>query len=164
MCNYYARYRELRNLQSVFRFPEQPNDPPRYVVRPTDTERVVAVGKDGGRHAVPMRWGLVPWWAKDIETGLTLFNWQSETVLEKARLPSRSIAVAVVSCRATASSNSRGRRARSSRGSSNCVTIASWRCRLVGAMARADGCAACGTALILERRDVCAERDGVADP
>jgi hypothetical protein len=27
---------------------------------------VVAVGKDGQRHAVPMRWGLVPWWAKDI--------------------------------------------------------------------------------------------------
>lgn len=84
MCNFYARYRELRNLQATFKFPELPNDPPRYVVRPTDTERVVAVGKDGGRHAVPMRWGLVPWWAKDLKTGLTLFNWQSETVLSKS--------------------------------------------------------------------------------
>jgi putative SOS response-associated peptidase YedK len=78
MCNFYARYREPRNLQAAFKFPEQPNDPPRYVVRPTDTERVVAVGKDGGRHAVPMRWGLVPWWAKDIKTGLTTFNYRSE--------------------------------------------------------------------------------------
>jgi putative SOS response-associated peptidase YedK len=58
MCNFYARYREPRNLQTVFKFPEQPNDPPRYVVRPTDTERVVAVGKDRERHSVPMRWGL----------------------------------------------------------------------------------------------------------
>jgi hypothetical protein len=47
MCNFYARYRELRNLQVAFKFPEQPNDPPRYVVRPTDTKRVIAIGKDG---------------------------------------------------------------------------------------------------------------------
>ena len=78
MCNYFTRYREPRNLQAAFKFPELPNDPPRYVVRPTDTERVVAVGKDGERHSVPMRWGLVPYWAKDIKTGLTMFNWRSE--------------------------------------------------------------------------------------
>jgi putative SOS response-associated peptidase YedK len=52
-------------------------------VRPTDTERVVAVGKDGGRNAVPMRWGLVPWWAKEVKTGFMLFNWQSETMIGK---------------------------------------------------------------------------------
>ncbi len=55
MCNYFTRYREPRNLQAAFKFPELPNDPPRYVVRPTDTERVVAVGKDGERHSVAMR-------------------------------------------------------------------------------------------------------------
>ena len=83
MCNFYSRHRAPRNLQAAFRFPELPNDAPRYVVRPTDTERVVAVGKDGGRHAVPMRWGLVPWWAKDIKTGLTTFNYRSEEFTEK---------------------------------------------------------------------------------
>ena len=83
MCNFFTRHREPRNLRGAFRFPELPNDPPRWVVRPTDTERVVAVGKDGQRHAVPMRWGLVPYWAKDVKTGLTLFNWQSETVMQK---------------------------------------------------------------------------------
>ena len=83
MCNFFTRHREPRNLQAAFRFPELPNDPPRYVVRPTDTERVVAVGKDGGRHAVPMRWGLVPYWARDVKTGLTLFNWRSESVSDK---------------------------------------------------------------------------------
>ena len=46
MCNFFTRHREPRNLQAAFRFPESPNDPPRDVVRPTDTERVVAVGKD----------------------------------------------------------------------------------------------------------------------
>jgi|SRR5665213_348371 len=84
MCNFFTRHREPCSIQAAFRFPELPNDPPRWVVRPTDTERVVAVGKDGQRHAVPMRWGLVPHWAKDIKTGLTLFNWQSETVTQKS--------------------------------------------------------------------------------
>jgi len=85
MCNYFSRYREPRQLQVALRFVDPlPNDPPRYVVRPTDTERVVAIGKDGERRFIPMRWGLVPWWAKDVKTGLTLFNWQSETVLKKS--------------------------------------------------------------------------------
>jgi hypothetical protein len=48
VCNYFTRYREPRQLQVALRFVDPlPNDPPRYVVRPTDTERVVAVGKDG---------------------------------------------------------------------------------------------------------------------
>jgi putative SOS response-associated peptidase YedK len=64
-----------RQLQVALRFVDPlPNDPPRYVVRPTDTERLVAVGKDGQRHFIPMRWGLVPWWANDVKTGLTLFS------------------------------------------------------------------------------------------
>jgi putative SOS response-associated peptidase YedK len=83
MCNYFTRHREPRNIQAAFRFPEIPNDAPRYVVRPTNTERVVSVGKDGERHFVPMRWGLVPFWAKDIKMGLTLFNWRSENVMAK---------------------------------------------------------------------------------
>lgn len=69
MCNYFTRYRDPRNLQAAFRFPELPNEPPRYVVRPTDTELVV-IDMEGKRHARPMRWGLVSWWAKDIKPGL----------------------------------------------------------------------------------------------
>ena len=83
MCNYYSRHREPRNLQGAFKFPELPNMEPRYLVRPTNLESVVAIGKDGGRHLVPMRWGLVPPWAKDLKTGLTLFNARSESILDK---------------------------------------------------------------------------------
>lgn len=84
MCNYFTRHREPRRLQMALRFVDPlPNLEPRYVVRPTDTERVVAVGRDGERHFVAMRWGLVPFWAKDVKTGLTLFNWRSEDVLAK---------------------------------------------------------------------------------
>src|SRR5665213_1240447 len=81
MCNYYDRHRDPRNLQAAFRFPELPNMEPRYVVRPTNVERVV-VEQNGGRHLVSMRWGLVPFWSKDIKTGLTMFNAQMNPILE----------------------------------------------------------------------------------
>jgi len=47
MCNFYERHRSTRDLQAAFRFSELPNLEPRFVVRPTDTARVAAVGKDG---------------------------------------------------------------------------------------------------------------------
>jgi putative SOS response-associated peptidase YedK len=61
MCNYYGRHRPASELQKAFGFVDPiPNLEPRYVVRPTDTERVVAIGKDGARHFPAMHWGLVP--------------------------------------------------------------------------------------------------------
>lgn len=84
MCNYFSRYREPKQLKIAFGFVGAlPNMEPRYVVRPTNTERVVAVGKSGDREFVPMRWGLVPPWANDVKTGLTLFNARSESITEK---------------------------------------------------------------------------------
>jgi putative SOS response-associated peptidase YedK len=84
MCNYYGRHRPASEFQSAFGFVEPlPNLEPRYVVRPTDTEDVVAIGKDGCRHFPAMRWGLVPPASPDIKTGLTLFNARAETIHEK---------------------------------------------------------------------------------
>jgi putative SOS response-associated peptidase YedK len=83
MCNFFSRYRTPNEMRRRFKFLELPNDPPRYVVRPTDRERVVAIGRDGARHFVAMRWGLVPAGAADVKTGLTLFNWRSEDVRAK---------------------------------------------------------------------------------
>jgi putative SOS response-associated peptidase YedK len=60
-----------------------PNLEPRYVVRPTDVEQVVAICKDGARHFPAMRWGLVLPGSPDIKTGLTLFNARAETILQK---------------------------------------------------------------------------------
>ncbi len=80
MCNFFTRYRALNDMRRAFKFLELPNHQPRYVVRPTDSEHVVAIGRDGARHFVAMRWGLVPNGATDVKTGLTLFNWRSEDV------------------------------------------------------------------------------------
>ena len=57
-----------------------PNYPPRYNIAPTD--EVLAVrynAEDGLRHLNPLRWGLVPIWAKDRKGAAKLINARSET-------------------------------------------------------------------------------------
>ncbi len=51
---------------------------PNYNVSPTHD--VLVVAGDGERHAEMMRWGLVPFWAKDIKVGFKMINARSETV------------------------------------------------------------------------------------
>ena len=51
----------------------------RYNIAPTET--VLAARSDGD--IVPLRWGLVPFWAKDVSIGQKLINARAETLAEK---------------------------------------------------------------------------------
>jgi putative SOS response-associated peptidase YedK len=52
---------------------------PRWNVPPT--EKMPVVFSAGGKHQVEMmRWGLIPWWAKDIKELRSTFNARAETV------------------------------------------------------------------------------------
>ena len=51
---------------------------PNYNVAPS--HEVLVVTEDGERHAEMMRWGLVPFWAKDIKVGFKMINARAETV------------------------------------------------------------------------------------
>ena len=52
---------------------------PRYNVTPTD--QVPVVLDDGsGTHGEMVRWGLVPWWARDIKVGARMINARAETL------------------------------------------------------------------------------------
>lgn len=66
--------------------PDQPIDPS-YNVAPTSEVYVVrkAENSDGVavRQLSPLRWGLVPFWAKDLKIGSKMINARAETVLEK---------------------------------------------------------------------------------
>lgn len=62
---------------------------PRYNIAPTQRVPVVRQqpdgddGEPGPRELVPLRWGLVPFWAKDLAIGNRMINARGETVAEK---------------------------------------------------------------------------------
>ncbi len=56
---------------------------PRYNLAPTERIRFVFSNASEARQAGFARWGLVPHWSKDGDTGKPLFNARSETVLKK---------------------------------------------------------------------------------
>jgi len=56
---------------------------PRYNIAPTQNIPVVVSDQDGNRVLEEMRWGLIPFWAKDAKIGNRMINARSETVAEK---------------------------------------------------------------------------------
>ncbi len=54
---------------------------PRFNIAPSQTVPVIVSGS--GNRAMPMRWGLVPFWAKDPKIGDKLINARAETVAIK---------------------------------------------------------------------------------
>lgn len=55
---------------------------PRYNIAPTQSVPIV-VSRENSRALVPMRWGLIPRWAKDPSIGNRLINARSESLSQK---------------------------------------------------------------------------------
>lgn len=55
---------------------------PSFNVAPTNEVYAVRA-RDGVRQLAPLRWGLVPFWSKDLKTGSRMINARSETVATK---------------------------------------------------------------------------------
>src|SRR5262249_21004836 len=73
-------YSETRNKLKFDPAYPAPNIPASWNVCPTDPMLVAVRSKDGKRIPQQMRWGLVPWWAKDIKVGFSSINARAETV------------------------------------------------------------------------------------
>jgi putative SOS response-associated peptidase YedK len=56
---------------------------PKYNVAPTDPVAVVRSEPGTSRSLSTMRWGLLPWWAKDLKLGVTMINAKAETIATK---------------------------------------------------------------------------------
>jgi putative SOS response-associated peptidase YedK len=82
MCGRFTITLEPNEFQEELELGDLPDDfVPRYNVAPTQP---VAVSRDFTSHHVEwMRWGLVPFWAKDPSIGVRMINARSETLLEK---------------------------------------------------------------------------------
>ncbi|HPG07052.1 MAG TPA: SOS response-associated peptidase [Saprospiraceae bacterium] len=61
---------------------ERYNPLPNYNVAPTQVMPVIT--NDDPDHFRPMRWGLIPFWAKDEKIGYKMINARIETLLEKS--------------------------------------------------------------------------------
>lgn len=56
---------------------------PRYNIAPTQNIAAIREGADKERELVLLRWGLIPFWAKDPSIGNRMINARAETVAEK---------------------------------------------------------------------------------
>lgn len=82
MCGRYQLAIDPAQLEVVFAAAVRGEFRPGYNNAPTQTQPVVR-HEDGARVIRPMRWGLVPHWAKDPKIGNRMINARSETVADK---------------------------------------------------------------------------------
>ncbi|MEE8465170.1 MAG: SOS response-associated peptidase [Dehalococcoidia bacterium] len=87
MCGRFTLTSNLDDLQGRFGFLSEFTDSqffehgPRYNIAPT--QPVLTVTNDGQRRGEVMRWGLVPFWSKDLKAGTRMINAVGETVSTK---------------------------------------------------------------------------------
>lgn len=83
MCGRFTLRTPVRILAEHFSVFEMPDLAPRFNIAPTQPVPVVRLSPQGEREVAPLRWGLVPSWAKDPTIAARLINARCETVAEK---------------------------------------------------------------------------------
>ena len=83
MCGRYALHSSPEVVALQFGLEHPPEFAPRYNIAPTSVVPVVRIGDSGARGATPVRWGLVPHWAKDASIGARMNNARAETASVK---------------------------------------------------------------------------------
>ena len=82
MCGRYLITTPVEAIRQIFQVDQRPNLAARYNVAPTQSVPIIRRG-ESGRELVTVRWGLVPFWAKDLKIGARMINAKAETVAEK---------------------------------------------------------------------------------
>ena len=82
MCGRYALMSSPELVAELFAIAHVTRFKPRYNIAPTQDAPVIRTAAEG-RELVPMRWGLVPHWAKDPALGARMINARSETAGRK---------------------------------------------------------------------------------
>jgi putative SOS response-associated peptidase YedK len=86
MCGRFARKSTQEVLADWFgvELEDMPWFAPSYNVAPQSVQPVVRLNRDSGqREFAPLRWGLVPFWAKDAKFGYTTINARAEEAAAK---------------------------------------------------------------------------------
>ena len=85
MCGRYTLKTPNPRLQELFGLRDLPHLVPRFNIAPTQSVFAIRAADSAAtlREAVMLRWGLIPFWAKDMAIGNTMINARAETVAEK---------------------------------------------------------------------------------
>jgi putative SOS response-associated peptidase YedK len=83
MCGRFAFYSPTEAAAALFGVEGTVDVQPRYNIAPTQYVAAIRNGADEQRELVRLRWGLVPFWAKDPSIGNRMINARAETVAEK---------------------------------------------------------------------------------
>ncbi len=83
MCSRYFLDADGNIIAYTFQVPVHERIRKRFNIAPTQEAPVVRVGGDGAREVAVLRWGLVPFWAKDIKVGTKMINARSEGIEAK---------------------------------------------------------------------------------
>ena len=85
MCGRFTLRTPAAQMLEIFNLVEIPSLAPRYNIAPTQLVICIRSVTDDpkSREAVQMRWGLIPFWAKDMAIGNQMINARAETVAEK---------------------------------------------------------------------------------
>lgn len=84
MCGRYTVSSSGESIADLFDLSEVPALPARYNLAPTQEAPVVRVAAPGApRSLAPLRWGLIPYWAKEKGIGNKMINARAESASEK---------------------------------------------------------------------------------
>jgi len=130
---------DVSEIKLVFRIPPErptPNFAASWNVAPTDPLPVVPYDAKAGQGSLDMlRWGLIPYWAKDINVGFANINAKAEGSRTN-RLSARHLSDGAVLCRSTIFTN--GKRPGRANSLMRSPIAASWRSRAYGRASGAD--------------------------
>jgi len=83
MCGRFAFYSPSEATAALFGVSTAYEVEPRYNIAPTQYVAAIRNGDEDGRELTMLRWGLIPFWAKDPSIGNRMINARAETVAEK---------------------------------------------------------------------------------
>jgi putative SOS response-associated peptidase YedK len=83
VCGRFALFASPELVADYFALAEPPSVAPHYNLTPGQDIAAVRVDRDGVRRLHALRWGLVPFWAKDAAIGRRLINARLDSLADK---------------------------------------------------------------------------------
>src|SRR5690554_4770198 len=83
-CGRYTLQTNGKELKKRYNLAKEPKDIPQsFDIKPTHTMPVISAEDDGTPQLEMMKWGLIPFWAKDPKIGYSTFNARDDSVFSK---------------------------------------------------------------------------------